>query len=159
MKLAFYIAKRYLIAKKTTAAVNLIAAISVLGVAVGTAAMIAVLSGFNGLESLIKGFYDTFDPDIKISAAHGKFIEADTAHFQQLRNVPEVVGYSFILEDKALVKFRDKEFIATVKGVDAQYTSVTSFTQTITRGDYFGDLTDEVGVLGIGVFFGSCRSA
>lgn len=153
MNVAFYIAKRYLISKKSTTAVNLIAAISVLGVAVGTAAMIAVLSGFNGLESLIRNFYNTFDPDIKITAVSGKYLPGDSTSYSRLASLEGVANYSLILEDKALMKFRDKEFIATVKGVDQQYSSVTNFTQTITRGDYFGRMTDEVGVLGIGVAY------
>ena len=153
MNVAFYIAKRYLVSKKKTTAVNLIAAISVLGVAVGTAAMITVLSGFNGLESLIRGFYNTFDPDIKVTALTGKYLEGDSTRYSQLQSLEGVVSYSLVLEDKALLKFRDKEFIATLKGVDQQYTSVTNFTKTLTRGDYFGRMTDEVGVLGIGVAY------
>jgi lipoprotein-releasing system permease protein len=60
---------------------------------------------------------------------------------------------SFILEDKALLKFRDKEYIATIKGVDSNYAEVTRFTEVINRGDYFGRMTDEVGVVGIGVAY------
>ena len=153
MNLSFYIARRYFIAKKSTNAVNLITAISILGVAVGTAAMIAVLSGFNGLESLIRSFYNTFDPDLKIEATAGKFLSGDSATFSVLTDIPEVDAYSLVLEDKALMQFRDKEYIATIKGVDQQYSTVTRFSETINRGNYFGRMTDEVGVVGIGVAY------
>ena len=124
-----------------------------LGVAVGTAAMIAVLSGFNGLENLIRSFYNTFDPDFKITAKTGKYIQEDTVFFQSIAELPEVDAISYVLEDKALLQFRDKEFIATIKGVDLQYKTVTNFTDAIRSGEYFGDLTDEVGILGIGVAY------
>lgn len=153
MNLSLFIARRYLIAKKTTNAVNLITAISILGVAVGTAAMIAVLSGFNGLESLIRSFYNTFDPDLKIEATTGKYLPGDTASFALLSQIDGVENISFVLEDKALLRFRDKEFIATIKGVDQNYHEVTRFTDAITRGDYFGRMTDDVGILGIGVAY------
>ena len=153
MNLPFFIARRYFIAKKSTNAVNLITAISIFGVAIGTAAMIAVLSGFNGLESLIRSFYNTFDPDLKIEAVTGKFLPGDSTTFAALADLPEVAAYSLVLEDKALLQFRDKEFIATIKGVDTRYTEVTRFSDAITRGDYFGLMNDEVGVVGIGVAY------
>jgi lipoprotein-releasing system permease protein len=153
VNLPFYIARRYFVAKKSTNAVNLITAISILGVTVGTAAMIAVLSGFNGLENLIRSFYNTFDPDLKIEATTGKFLAGDSTAFSALADLPEVDAYCLVLEDKALMQFRDKEYIATIKGVDRQYSSVTDFTETINRGNYFGRMTDEVGVVGIGVAY------
>ena len=153
MNVPFYIARRYLISKKSTNAVNLIAAISILGVAVGTAAMIAVMSGFNGLENLIRSFYNTFDPDIKITAVQGKYIEKDSTYFMPILEIDGVQALSFVLEDKALMKFRDKEFIATIKGVDKNYAVVTNFTEAIRNGNYFGKMTDEVGVLGVGVAY------
>lgn len=153
MNVPFYIARRYLISKKSTNAVNLIAAISILGVAVGTAAMIAVMSGFNGLENLIRSFYNTFDPDFKITAVQGKYMEKDSTYFMPILDVDGVEAMSFILEDKALLKFRDKEFIATIKGVDQNYAVVTNFTESIRNGNYFGKMTDEVGVLGVGVAY------
>lgn len=140
-------------AKKSTNAVNLITGISILGVTVGTAAMIAVLSGFNGLESLIRSFYNTFDPDLKIEATTGKFLAGDSTTFSALTDLPEVDAYCLVLEDKALMQFRDKEYIATIKGVDTEYSTVTNFTKTINRGNYFGRMTDEVGVVGIGVAY------
>lgn len=153
MNVAFYIAKRYLLAKKSANAVNLITAISVLGVAIGTAAMIAVLSGFNGLEGLIRGFYNTFDPDLKIESYEGKYLPGDSTSFSALKNIEGVHSYSLVLEDKALFKFRDKEYIATIKGVDQNYTTVTQFENTITRGEIFGDYTENAGVFGVGVAY------
>ena len=153
MNLPFFIARRYLIAKKSTNAVNLITAVSIFGVAIGTAAMIAVLSGFNGLESLIRSFYNTFDPDLKVEAITGKYLAGDSTTFVALNELNGIEGYSMVLEDKALIQFRDKEYIATIKGVDTRYTDVTRFSDAIIRGDYFGMMNDEVGVVGIGVAY------
>ena len=72
MNFPFFIAKRYLFSKATTNAVNIITGVSMLGVAVGAAAMIVVLSAFNGLENLIRSFYNTTDPDFKIELSEGK---------------------------------------------------------------------------------------
>ena len=71
MNLPFHIARRYLFAKKSTNAVNWITGISALGVLVGTAAMVVVLSAFAGLDNLVRSFYTSFDPDIKITPAEG----------------------------------------------------------------------------------------
>ena len=71
MLLPFYIAKRYLVSKKSHNIINIISAISVAGVGVGTMALIVVLSVFNGFEELVKSLYNTFDPDIKITVREG----------------------------------------------------------------------------------------
>ena len=75
MKLSLYIAKRYLFAKKSRNAINIISAVSVAGVAVGTMALIIILSVFNGLERMVSAIFNTFDPDIKITASEGKTLE------------------------------------------------------------------------------------
>ncbi|HPK05595.1 MAG TPA: ABC transporter permease, partial [Bacteroidales bacterium] len=72
MNLSLFIAKRYLISKKKHNIINIISAISVIGVAVGTMALVIVLSVFNGLESLIKSLFNTFEPDLKITLIEGK---------------------------------------------------------------------------------------
>ena len=72
MNLAYYIAKRYLFSKKKTHLINIISAISVAGMAIGTMGLIIGLSGFNGLDSLVKTLFSTFDPDLKITIAEGK---------------------------------------------------------------------------------------
>ena len=72
MNLSFYIARRYLLGKKSQNAINIISGISVLGVTVGTMALVIVLSVFNGFDSVVKSLFNSFDPDLKISAVEGK---------------------------------------------------------------------------------------
>ena len=87
MKLSLYIAKRYLFAKKSRNAINIISAVSVAGVAVGTMALIIILSVFNGLERMVSQIFNTFDPDIKITASIGKTFTPDTARLNLLSAV------------------------------------------------------------------------
>jgi lipoprotein-releasing system permease protein len=136
VKLSFYIAKRYLFAKKSRNAINIISAVSVAGVSVGTMALIIVLSVFNGLETMVRAIFNTFDPDIKITAAEGKTFIADTSRLKLLANVDGVSCYSLVLEENALLKYGDKQCIATIKGVDDSYTMVTDIDSSMFDGEF-----------------------
>lgn len=153
MKLSFYIAKRYLFAKKSRNAINIISAVSVAGVAVGTMALIIVLSVFNGLETLVSGIFNTFDPDIKITAAEGKTFIADTSHLKLLANVEGLSCYSFTIEENALLKYGERQFIATIKGVDQNYAMVSNIDSSMFEGDFIlrSDKGRPYAIPGIGV--------
>lgn len=154
MNFPFFIAKRYLFSRHTTNAVNILTGISLLGVAVGAAAMIVVLSGFNGLENLIRGFYNTFDPDLKAELVVGKTFKIDSTKINKIHALEPVNACSFILEEKALFRFQNKEFIATLKGVDENYLNVTHFEKGLVAGEFFPPGTDEnLGILGMGVAY------
>jgi lipoprotein-releasing system permease protein len=134
VKLSFYIAKRYLFAKKSRNAINVISAVSVAGVAVGTMALIIILSVFNGLETMVTSIFNTFDPDLKITAAEGKTFIADTARLKLLSHVEGVSCYSLTIEENALLKYGDRQYIATIKGVDNNYAMVTSIDSAMWEG-------------------------
>jgi lipoprotein-releasing system permease protein len=136
VKLSFYIAKRYLFAKKSRNAINIISAVSVAGVSVGTMALIIVLSVFNGLETMVRAIFNTFDPDIKITAAEGKTFIADTSRLKLLANVDGVSCYSLVLEENALLKYGDRQCIATIKGVDDSYSMVTDIDSSMFDGEF-----------------------
>lgn len=136
MKLSVYIAKRYLLAKKSRNAINIISAVSVAGVAVGTMALIIILSVFNGLETMVRSIFNTFDPDIKISAAEGKTFIPDTAQLKLLANVDGLSCYSLTIEENALLKYGDRQYIATIKGVDDNYTMVTDIDSSMWEGEF-----------------------
>jgi lipoprotein-releasing system permease protein len=153
MKLSLYIAKRYLFAKKSRNAINVISAVSVAGVAIGTMALIIVLSVFNGLEKLVTSIFNTFDPDLKITAAEGKTFVADTSKLNLLANVDGVSCYSLTIEENALLKYDERQIIATIKGVDENYVKVTSIDSSMWEGDFI--LKAESGrnltVVGVGI--------
>ncbi len=136
MRLSLYIAKRYLFAKKSRNAINIISSVSVAGVAVGTMALIIILSVFNGLEKLVTTIFNTFDPDIKITAAEGKTFIADTARLKLLANINGVSCYSLTIEENALLKYDEKQFIATIKGVDKNYAMVSNIDSSMWEGEF-----------------------
>lgn len=149
-----YIARRYFFAKSSSNAVNIITAISLLGILVGSAALIIVLSAFNGLENLVRGFYQDFDPDLKVLPTEGKFFEAK-ASTKIISEQDFISAYSTILEEKALFNFRDKDYIATLKGVDQHYLDINRLEDHLPYGDYFLDSDETVptAVIGAGVAY------
>lgn len=122
-----------------------------LGVAVGTAALIIVLSVFNGFENLVLSLYNSFDPAIKITAVEGKVFEADeVASVLNERNLL----YSEVLEERVLLKYEDKEYIATLKGVDANYKKLNNVDSMLVAGDYFeGYESNHTAIVGQGVAY------
>ncbi|MGD0583720.1 MAG: FtsX-like permease family protein [Bacteroidales bacterium] len=137
MRLSVYIAKRYLLAKKSRNVINIISAVSVTGVAVGTMALIIVLSVFNGLESMVNSIFNTFDPELKITAVHGKVFDADPARLLRLSELKGIEAWSATLEENALLMYEKKQFIATIKGVDENYSRVTGIDSAMTDNDKF----------------------
>jgi lipoprotein-releasing system permease protein len=136
VRLSVYIAKRYLFARKSRNAINVISAVSVAGVAVGTMALIIVLSVFNGLETLVTSIFNTFDPDLKVTPAAGKTFVADPAKLKLLLNVNGVACYSLAIEENALLRYGDRQVIGTIKGVDDNYTKVTSIDSSMWEGEF-----------------------
>lgn len=136
MKLPFYIAKRYLFAKKSRNAINVISTVSVAGVTVGTMALIIILSVFNGLEKMVTGIFNTFDPDIRITAAEGKTFVPDSARLSLLSQVDGVTAWSLALEENALLEYDDRQYIATIKGVDDKYAEVTDIDTSMFEGEF-----------------------
>ena len=154
MNLPFYIARRYLMAKKSQNAINIISGISVAGVAVGTMALITVLSVFNGFDSIIKSLYNSFDPEIKISIKEGKTFDPGEYPFEQIRNHESVAYYAEVLEENALLRYGDRQHIATVKGVDEQYKHVTGIDSMIVDGEFaLWDGQRPMAVVGLGVAY------
>jgi lipoprotein-releasing system permease protein len=136
VKLSLYIAKRYLFAKKSRNAINVISAVSVAGVAVGTMALIVVLSVFNGLEKLVTSIFNTFDPDLKITAVEGKTFVPDSSKLMLLENIDGVSCYSLTIEENALLKYGERQVIATIKGVDGNYARVSNIDSSLWEGEF-----------------------
>jgi len=133
VNLSLYIARRYLLGKKSRNAINIISAISVVGVTVGTMALVIVLSVFNGFDSVVKSLFNTFDPEIEITAAEDKTFDPLTLS-ENLRNMPGVAVVSEVLEENVLLLYDDKQHIATMKGVDEHYTRVSGIDSMIYEG-------------------------
>ena len=153
MKLPLYIACRYLFAKKSRNAINVISSISVAGVTVGTMALIIVLSVFNGLETLVRSIFNTFDPDLKITPVQGKTFIPDATSLNMLSNVNGVACYSLCAEENALLRYGDRQFVATIKGVDENYSRVTGVDSSMWDGEFMlmSDQGRPFAIPGIGV--------
>lgn len=123
--LPFFVARRYLFSRKRISAINLVSAISVVGVAFGTAALLCTLSVFNGFHDLIGSLYTAFDPEVKIVAAKGKSFAADDPALEAVRRLPEVEAASASYTDNALILFRGNPQVITLKGVDDHFDRVT----------------------------------
>jgi lipoprotein-releasing system permease protein len=136
MRLSLYIAKRYLFAKKSRNAINVISSVSVAGVTVGTMALIVVLSVFNGLEMMVRSIFNTFDPDLRITAVEGKTFVPDSSKLKLLSEVNGVDCYSLCIEENALLKYGDKQYIATIKGVDDNYVRVSGIDSAMWDGKF-----------------------
>lgn len=125
MNLSFYIARRYLLSKKSHNAINWISAISVVGVAVATMALVVTLSVFNGFHDMVKSFYTTLDPELKIVPKTGKTIPADDPLLAKVKEYEGVEVASECLEDQALVLFHDRQAVVTLRGVDDNFQKLT----------------------------------
>ncbi len=136
MNLPFYIARRYFFSKKSTNVINLISVIALIGIAFGTAALIIVLSVFNGFVDMSKSMLNAFNPDLKIIAARGKTFSADSVApvLQKFSN--DLVAYSRTLEENALIEYEDKQYIGIVKGVDSNFTKVTGIDTNMIYGKF-----------------------
>ena len=126
MNFPFFIARRYVFSKKSTNAINVISAISVVGVAVGTMALVIVLSVFNGFHDLVASFFTNFDPQIELVPTQGKTAPADDPVLDQIRKMPEVSVHTDVLEDQGLAVYGDRQQMVTVMGVDENFTQLTN---------------------------------
>ncbi|MEK7253959.1 MAG: ABC transporter permease, partial [Bacteroidota bacterium] len=136
MNLPLKIARRYLFAKKSTNAINVITGISVVGITIGTAALVLVLSVFNGFEDLIVGLFSRFNPDVKIVPAAGKTFEPDSAQVAQISALPGVELVTGSLEEIAFFEYGASQDFGILKGVDSLYHKVTGIDSTIFEGKY-----------------------
>lgn len=136
MNLPLKIARRYLFAKKSTNAINLITGISVFGLSLGAAALVLVLAVFNGFEKLITGMMSNFNPDVKITATKGKTFISDTLIINQLRQLNGVEFVSEALEEIAFFEYDKSQAFGTLKGVDEYFHQINHIDTTVREGQY-----------------------
>lgn len=137
MNLPILIARRYLFSKKSHNAINIVSGISVAGVAVVTAAMVIVLSVFNGFEGLVISLYNVFEAPVVIKPAEGKTLELSTIPTDEILATEGVIGYVEILEESCLIRYRDKQYFARIKGVSDNFLELTDIDSMVVDGDAF----------------------
>lgn len=145
---SFYVARRYMFSKKSVGAINVISFISVAGVAVGTMALVIVLSVFNGFHDLVASLFTNFEPQIEVVPVKGKTINADAPELDRIRHLNFVDVATDVVEDQAIAVYGDRQRMVTVMGVDENFDQLTNISD-ILYGD--GDFTLRVANLYFGV--------
>lgn len=153
MNVSTFIAKRFFFTKKKNNFVNIISLVSLIGVCVGTGALILILSVFNGFEDLVLSMYKSFDPDLKITYTKNKTFNYMEIN-DKLVNKKEIQCISLVLEEDALLKYRNQEFIATVKGVSNNYSNMINVDSILIDGDYINNYKNSnVALIGSGIAY------
>jgi lipoprotein-releasing system permease protein len=118
---SFFIARRYFLSRRKKNFINIISFLSMTGVAFCTAALVIVLSVFNGMEGLLRSLYTAFDPELKIEAVNARTFEATPELLSSLKSVKGVAIVTEVIEDDAYVKYGDAEMAAIIRGVSDNF--------------------------------------
>ncbi len=146
------IARRYLLGKKSFQAINIITGISTVGIAIGAAALLLILSVFNGFEDLLKSLYNSIYTDLIVYPVEGKVFSPDSATLATIKSWPEIKAVSLTLEETALLDYAGSQDICTLKGVDDQFNQVTDIDSVMLEGTFQlhqGELS--LAVMGAGI--------
>ncbi|MBK7302133.1 MAG: ABC transporter permease [Saprospiraceae bacterium] len=130
-----FIAIKYLIKKKSSQAIHLITGISVLGLAVGTAALIIVLSVFNGFENLLSGLFSKHNPDIKIVSASGKAFDEKLLNINEIASLPEIKYLAKTLDQTCMLQYDKAQDFGIIKGVDSNFVHVSLLDSALVEGE------------------------
>ncbi|GAA4357693.1 FtsX-like permease family protein [Hymenobacter saemangeumensis] len=136
MNVPLLIAKRYFRSKNKRNIITIISNISMIGVAVGTMALIIVLSVFNGLEDLVRTLYSKSDPNLVISAVKGKAFPVNPTFLQQLEQTPGVALLTEVIEDNALLQYHDRQMVVKMRGLSDNYFGQSGIDSSIREGDH-----------------------
>lgn len=152
MNLPLHIAKRYLFAKKSHNAINVISFISVCGITVATAALVCALSVFNGFTDVVAKTFSAFDPELQITPTQGKVFDPDDAKIREAINLPEIAFTSESLEENALLIYGNRQEPIVLKGVSPKFESLADIDNLMIDGQFVlreGDIDN--GVIGAGL--------
>ncbi|MEQ8926813.1 MAG: FtsX-like permease family protein [Fulvivirga sp.] len=135
MNLPFFIARKYFFSGKKRNFINVISIISMAIVAICTAALIVVLSVFNGLEGLLRSMYNSFDPELKIEATRGKTFEVTEDFLNEIKAIEGIEVVTEVIEDYAYVRYREANMVVTIKGVSDNFIDQHRIDNSIIAGD------------------------
>lgn len=152
MSFSLYIAKRYLFTKTSNNAINIITIIASFGVIVGSLALFIVLSGFSGISTFSYSLLDASDPDVKITATKGKSFLFTEDIQQILKDEKAVKIFSTVIEERVFLKYKDKDEIAYIKGVEENYNTITQIDSAMHLGSWLDVEYNNTAVIGYGIF-------
>lgn len=136
-------AKRYLFAKKSHSVVNVITGVSVISIAVPVAAIIILISIYNGFGQLVESINNFVDPEVKVTPVEGSTFKIEDVDSEALRVIEGVEAISFVADQMVLLEHKDRQEVVTLRGVDDDFNSVIPFDQSVESGKYevrLGDL-------------------
>lgn len=136
MHLSTLIARRYLFARKSHNVINIISLISGIGIALGTCALIIVMSVYNGFQEIVKDAYRTIESDFIITPSAGKYFPVEDSFLDSLRADGRIASFQAVLSEKVFVTYNGSRSIAVIKGVDTAYESLPSVQSGITEGRF-----------------------
>ncbi|WP_064196977.1 MULTISPECIES: FtsX-like permease family protein [Emticicia] len=136
MNLSFLIAKRYFFSKKKKSFINFISIISMLGIGIGTMALVIVLSVFNGLEDLNRRIFKSFDPDLRILPMVGKSFILDEKQLNLIKSLNGIDYVTEVIQDNALVKYENSQMVVTLKGVDDGFQKHSPLRKSLVEGNF-----------------------
>jgi lipoprotein-releasing system permease protein len=146
-----YIAKRYLFTKTSNNAINIITIIASFGVIIGSLALFIILSGFSGLRTFSYSLLEVSDPDLKITAVKGKSFLYTNDVQQNLKNDRSIKVISKVIEERVFLKYKDKNEIAFIKGVEENYNLITQIDSTLHVGNWLDADYTNTAVIGYGI--------
>lgn len=141
-------AQRYLFSKKSHNTINVITLVSMCGVAIGTMALVCVLSVLNGFENLVSGSFVAFDPDLRIESTEGRTFDVEAETFGRIRRMRDVQTFSEVLSSNALLAYGGKQTPAEMRGVAANYAEAVGIRDLVIDGRF---AIDEGAVAGVGL--------
>ena len=147
MDLSGFIAWRYLFAKKSHNVINIISGISAAGIAIGCAALVIILSIYNGFDGIVRSFNNSYTPDLLVAPAHGKVFSPSQEFLGELRSQEGVHTVCGVIEENVYLKYGNRNAVATAKGVDSSYCTVTGLRDFLVEGEFeleYGNLREAV---------------
>lgn len=136
MKLEALIAVRYLFATRQRSVANTISWVSLVGLLVSTAALIIVLSVYNGIGNLTKSLFGTFDPELVIEPAEGRTFHTTDLDLKALEELDGIATLSQMADETAWLTYRSQQAIVTLRGVDGNYTALSGLDTLLHEGSY-----------------------
>ncbi|MDR0906998.1 MAG: ABC transporter permease [Rikenellaceae bacterium] len=134
--LSTWFARRLLVSPKSHSVINVISRVSMVAVGVPVAAMVILVSVFNGIDALVRGLYNDFDPDLLITPVEGKVFAPYSLNRQSIMALEGVAATSFVLEESALVEYRGRQATAILRGVDSAFARVVPIEKMIAAGEW-----------------------
>lgn len=136
MRLPFFIALRYLFARKSHNVINIISAVSAAGMAVGTAALVVILSVYNGFDAIVRENLSDLDPQVRIEPREGKFFVPSDSLLQVLAADARVASFGPVLEENVFLRYGDAQALVFAKGVDASFEERSGLPRHCTAGEF-----------------------